>query len=239
MRKINSLFYIIGIVCIVIAGYILIDKFIEDNDIKINFNEDEEIILLNNKLNEVGSPLGWIIIVDAINNQDRNGNYIIGFDKDFLEDYKYRQLFIMEYILSIKNDYDNFIVLDMDGNMIQEAPTSDFTLAYLEYNEYNNYYKSIFGDDYDINRGMEGNTKYDNTHVYFDNRRAGTNGVYVSMMQATSVEYKNGVYIGEVLVTYSTRASELVGASLDAAIIKYTKDIDDNIILKSFILKDR
>ena len=239
MKKINSLFYIIGIVCVIIAVYILIGKVIDNNEINVNFNEDEEIELLNNKLTEVGSPLGWIIIVDGINNQDRNGNYIISFEDNLFDNYKYRQLFVMEYILSNSSNYDKFIVLDMDGTVIEEIPTSDFTLAYIEYEEYNDYYKSLFGEDFDIDKSMKGNTKYDNTHVYYENRRAGSNGVYVSMIQANEVEYNKENYIANVIVTYSTRASELVGASEDNAIIEYTKDINNNIVFKSFSLKDR
>ena len=239
MKKINSLFYIIGIVCIVIAVYILIGKVIDNNEVSVNFNENEEIALLNNKLTEVGSPLGWIIIVDGINNRDRNDNYIISFEDDLLENYKYRQLFVMEYILSNSSNYDKFIVLDMEGNLTNDSPTDDFTLAYLEYDEYNSYYKSLFGEDFDIHKTMKGNTFYDKTHVFYDNRRAGSNGVYVSMVQANEVEYSNGTYTGKAIVTYSTRAGELIGASEDTAIIEYTKDINDNILFKSFILKDR
>jgi len=239
MKKINSLFYIIGIVCIVIAVYILVGKVIDNSEINVNFNEDEEITILNNKLTEVGSSLGWIIIVDGINNQDTDGNYIISFEDDLFNNYKYRQLFVMEYILSNSSNYDKFIVLDMEGNLTNDMPTSDFTYAYLEYDEYNSYYKSLFGEDFDIDKTMKGNTKYDNTHVYYENRRAGSNGVYVSMMKANEVEYNNGTYIGKVTVTYSTRASELVGKSEDTAIIEYTKDINNNIIFKSFTLKDR
>jgi len=239
MKKINNLFYIIGIVCIVIAVYILVGKIIYDSEINVNFNEDEEIVLLNNQLVEVGSPLGWIIIVDGINNQDEDGNYIISFEDDLFNNYKYKQLFVMEYILSNSSNYDKFIVLDTEGNLTNDMPTSDFTYAYLEYDEYNSYYKSLFGEDFDIDKTMKGNTKYDNTHVYYENRRAGSNGVYVSMMKANEVEYNNGTYIGKVTVTYSTRASELVGKSEDTAIIEYTKDINNNIIFKSFTLKDR
>ena len=239
MKKINSLFYIIGTVCIVIAGYILIDKFIGSIDININFNEDEEIELLNDKLAEIGSPLGWTIIVDGISNQDRNGNYVISFEKDLLNNYSYRQLFVMEYILSISNSYDDFIVLDMNGNIIDDIPTSEFTLSYLEYDIYNSYYKSLFGEDFDIDKAVKGNTEYDNGYVYYDNRRAGSNGVYVSMIQASEIEYRNGFYVGDVSVTYSTRASELVGVGEDRATIEYVKDISGNIIIKSFMIKDR
>lgn len=239
MKKINGLFYMIGIVCVIIAGYILVSKFVDNNDIQINFNEDEEIQILNDKLTLIGSPLGWMVIVDSINNKDTNDNYVVSFDEDLLDNYEYRQLFVMEYILSISNNYDDFIVLDMDGNVIEDSPTSEFTLAYLDYKEYNEYYKSIFGEDFDSNKAMKGNTSYDKEYVFYDNRRAGSNGVYVSMMQASEVEYKDGIYKGIVSVTYSTRASELVGASQDTAILEYTKDINSNIIIKSFILKDR
>lgn len=239
MRKINSLFYIIGIVCVVIAGYILVNEFFDSVDIKINFNEDEELELLNDRLSEIGSPLGWIVLVDGINNQDRNGKYVISFDEDLLDNYGYRQLFVMEYILSISNNYDDFIVLDMDGNIVDDIPTSEFTLTYLEYDKYNSYYKNLFGEEFNINKSVKGNTEYDDGYVYYDNRRSGSNGVYVSMMQATGIEYNNGIFIGEVSVTYSTRASELVGSSVDTAIIEYTKDINGNIIIKSFILRDR
>lgn len=240
MKKINSLFYIIGIVCIVVAVYILIGEVIADNDANVNFNEDEEIVLLNNKLTEVGSPLGWIIIASGINNQDNDGNYVINFEENLLGDYKYRQLFVMEYVLSNINNYDNFVVLSaFNHSKSEDNPTDDYTLAYLEYDEYNSYYKSLFGEDFDLNKAMKGNTKYDKTHVYYENKRAGSNGVYVSMIQASEVEYNNGTYIGKAIVTYSTRASELVGASVDTAIIEYTKDINDNIIFKSFSLEDR
>lgn len=239
MKKVNSLFYIVGFVCIIIAGYILIDKFVSNNDIDINFNEDEEIEILNDKLAQIGSPLGWIIIVDGINNQDRNGNYIITFNENLLSDYKYRQLFVMEYILSISNEYDNFVVLDLDGNITNDSPSSDFTLSYLEYDEYNSYYESIFGENFDNSKAMKGNTKYDNNYVYYDNRRAGSNGVYVSMIQADEVSYEDGRFISKVTITYSTRASQLVGISEDIGIIEYTKDINDNIILSSFKLQDR
>ena len=52
------------------------------------------------------------------------------------------------------------------------------------------------------------------------------------------VTYDDGVYTANVKVTYSTRASELIGKEESSAIIEYTKDINDNIIFKSFTLKD-
>jgi len=239
MKKLNMIFYVIGTVCIIIAGYIIYDKYFTKDMVEVNFNEEEELVLLNNKLAEVGSSLGWVAIVDGINNQDRNGNYVVTLEEDLFSEYEYRQLFVMEYILSNTSNYDKFDVLDMNGNEVDDDPTSEFTMAYLDYNDYNEYYKSLFGEDFDINKAKNGNSSYDSTHVYYDNRRAGSNGVYVSMIQASDVDYDDGVYSGTATVTYSTRASELVGNGVDTAVIEYTKDINENIILKSFVLKDR
>ncbi len=240
MKKINTIFYIVGTVCFLIAIYIITDKyFIKDNSININFNEDEEIELLNDKLTETGSSLGWILIVDGINNQDSNGNYNITFNKDLFDTYSYRQLFVMEYILSNSNNYELFTVLDTSGNVIEDSPTSDMTQAYIDYDEYNKYYKSIFGEDFNTDKAIKGNTIYSNNNVYYENRRIGSSGVYVSMIQASEVKYSDNVYTSNITITYSTRASSLVGSPADKAILKYTKDINGNIIFKSFVIEGR
>ena len=240
MKKLNIIFYVIGTVCILIAIYIVFDKyFVKDDSISINFNEDEEIVDFNNKLNETGSSLGWIVLIDALNNQDGDGNYNVSFNSDLFDTYSYRQLFVMEYILSNTNNYDKFKVFDTSGNVVDDFPTSDMTYAYIDYDEFNTYYKSLFGEDFDITKSKNGNILYDNDYVYYENRRAGFNGVYVSMIQTDGIEYADGEYVSNVIITYSTRASELVGASTDRGVIKYIKDIDGNINFKSFVLKDR
>lgn len=239
MKKINILFYIIGILCFIIAGYIIYDDIFGVHSEGVTYYEEEEIELLNNKLKEVGSPLGWIIIVDGINNQDRNGNYNISFDKNLFDNYGYKQLFVMEYILSNEDNYNLFTVLDMNDNKTDDMPTSDFTKAYLKYDKYNEYYKDLFGEDFNISKAVKGNSKYDNNYVYYDNRRAGSNGVYVSMIQASSIDYEDEVYKANVKITYSTSASELVGIDEDTGVIEYSKDINGDIKLKSFVVKRR
>ena len=236
MKLLNKIFYMIGTVCIIIALYILFDKyFIEDN---VSFDGSAELISINERLTEVGSPLGWIVIVDGINNQ-KDGKYNISYDVNLLDSYSNRQLFVMEYILSNTSNYDKFTVLSaFDNSKIESGPTDDFTLAYIKYDEYNSYYKSLFGEDFDMTKAKKGNTSYDSEYVYYDNRRAGSNGVYVPMIQASGVTYNDGVYTANVKVTYSTRASELIGKEESSATLEYTKDINDNIIFKSFTLKD-
>ena len=236
MKLLNKIFYIIGTICIIIALYILFDKYvIKDN---VTFDGNKEINLVNDRLTELGSSLGFVVIVNGIDNQD-NGKYKVTYEEDLLSNYGYRQLFVMEYILSNNSNYDMFTTISrFDYNEIDGSPNDEFNLAYIKYDEYNNYYKSLFGEDFVMSKAIKGNTSYDNNHVYYENRRAGSNGVYVSMMQTDSVKYNDGIYTANVSITYSTRASELIGKDSDTGIIDYTKDINDNIIFKSFTLKD-
>ena len=67
----------------------------------------------------------------------------------------------MEYILSTKNENDKFILLSgFDNNKIEGEPTDDYTLAYLDYDTFNKYYKDLFGEDFDLNKQDKGNTTY-------------------------------------------------------------------------------
>jgi len=59
------------------------------------------------------------------------------------------------------------------------------------------------------------------------------------MITCNNVNYEDGEYTSDVTITYSTRAGELIGTNEDYGNIVYTKDINGNIKLKSFILKDR
>ncbi|UKI27612.1 MAG: hypothetical protein L6V91_03150 [Bacilli bacterium] len=113
-----------------------------------------------------------------------------------------------------------------------------FTIAYLDYNVFligiiMNYLVRIFN----IDKAKKGNTKYDKNYVYYDNRRPGSNGVYVSMITSDKVWYKNGEYIANVKVTYSTRLADIIGVSDSTGIVTYIKNSDNAIILRSFILE--
>ena len=238
MKKLNVICYVIGIVCFLIAGYIIYDNFFNKKD-NIIINKEVELNNINNLLSDIGSPLGWLIIVDGIKNQDSDGNYIVTYGKDLLSVYENRQLFVMEYILSYSDNNDKFIILNQIGNRVEGMPSDELVLAYLDYGIFNSYYNKLFGDDFDLGKSKKGNTSYDSEYVYYENRRAGTNGVYVPMLQATNVDYLDGIYSASVTITYSTRASDLINREEDYGTISYTKDINDNIILKSFVLKDR
>ena len=236
MKKLDIICIIIGVICFLLAGYIVYSKFFKEN--KIDFNKEEEIKLLDDKLAKIGTPLGWLIITDGIDHQNEDGTkYNISYGTNLLKEYSNRQLFTMEYILSTKNENDKFILLSgFDNNKIEGEPTDYYTLAYLDYDTFNKYYKDLFGEDFDLNKQDKGNTTYDKEYVYYRNRRAGSNNVYVPIIKAISVEYKNNKYIADIEVTYSTRASELIGVPKSNGTITYTKNIDNNILLEDFII---
>ena len=228
MKKLDIICIIIGVICFLLAGYIVYIKFFKEN--KIDFNEEEEIKLLDDKLAKIGTPLGWLIITDGIDHQNEDGTkYNISYGTNLLKEYSNRQLFTMKYILSTKNENDKFILLSgFDNNKIEGEPTDDYTLAYLDYDTFNKYYKDLFGEDFDLNKQDKGKTTYDKEYVYYRNRRAGSNNVYVPIIKAISVEYKNNKYIADIEVTYSTRASELIGVPKSNGTITYTKNIDNS-----------
>ena len=150
MKKLDIICIIIGVICFLLAGYIVYIKFFKEN--KIDFNKEEEIKLLDDKLAKIGTPLGWLIITDGIDHQNEDGTkYNISYGTNLLKEYSNRQLFTMKYILSTKNENDKFILLSsFDNNKIEGEPTDDYTLAYLDYDTFNKYYKDLFGEDFDL-----------------------------------------------------------------------------------------
>lgn len=237
MKKINIICFIMGIICFSIAGYIIYNKFYKQEEIK--FNKDEELKQVNNKLSEIGSSLGWLIITNGIDNQNEDGTkYSIEYNKNLLEEDYNKQLFTMEYILSTKNENDKFILLNgFDKSKVKDAnPSDDFILAYLYYNTFNKYYKKFFNKDFDISKQYKGDTSYDTEYVYYQNRKSGSNGVYVPMITSDNIEYKDNKYVANITITYSTRAATLIGKENDKGKLVYTKDINNNIILESFMV---
>lgn len=236
MKKLNIICIITGLICFLLAGYITYNKFFKEKN--INFNKEEELKQINDVLVETGNSLGWLIITNGIDHQNEEGTkYNISYGTNLLKDIKNKQLFIMEYILSTKNENDKFIVLSgIDNHKIEGEPTDDYTLAYLDYNTFNEYYKKFFDEDFELNKQDKGNTSYDKEYVYYRNRRAGSNNVYVPMINATNVKYKNNTLIADIEITYSTRAAQLIGKEKDKGTITYTKNINNNIVLNTFII---
>lgn len=237
MKKINLLFIIVGIISFLVAGYIITDKILARN-INVEIDEEKELGTANEYLAKIGSPLGWLIVKEGINMQDDNGKYKPRYNYDYLNSIENKQLFTMEYVLSYPDNESQFVVLSAgDYKKIDVSPTDDFTIAYLDYNIFNKYYNQLFGKDFNIDKAKKGNTEYDKEYVYYDNRRPGSNGVYVSMITSDKVWYKNGEYIANVKVTYSTRLADIIGVSDSTSIVTYIKNSDNAIILRSFILE--
>lgn len=237
MKKINLLFIIVGIISFLVAGYIITDKILARN-INVEIDEGKELGTANEYLAKIGSPLGWLIVKEGINMQDDNGKYKPRYNYDYLNSIENKQLFTMEYILSYPDNESQFVVLSAgDYKKIDVSPTDDFTIAYLDYNIFNKYYNQLFGKNFNIDKAKKGNTEYDKEYVYYDNRRPGSNGVYVSMITSDKVWYKNGEYIANVKVTYSTRLADIIGVSDSTGIVTYIKNSDNAIILRSFILE--
>ena len=131
MKKLDIICIIIGVICFLLAGYIVYSKFFKEN--KIDFNKEEEIKLLDDKLAKIGTPLGWLIITDGIDHQNEDGTkYNISYGTNLLKEYSNRQLFTMEYILSTKNENDKFILLSgFDNNKIEEKLKQVFRPEFL------------------------------------------------------------------------------------------------------------
>ena len=106
----------------------------------------------------------------------------------------------------------------------------------MDYNTFNKYYKKFFNKDFDISKQYKGDTSYDTEYVYYQNRKSGSNGVYVPMITSDNIEYKDNKYVANITITYSTRAATLIGKENDKGKLVYTKDINNNIILESFMV---
>lgn len=237
MKKLNIIGWFVGIICITVAIYIVYNKTYNVRE-NIKINQEEEIKLLNGTLSEVASPLGWLIIIDALSNQNEDGSYNISYETDLLKDYYNRQLFTMGYILLYQNNYDKFTVLSkLSNELIEKSPTDNSVKAYLDYNTFNEFYKRLFGDNFDLKKAKQGNTSYDKNYVYYDNRKNESNNIYVPMITCNNLEYKNNEYISSVTITYSTAASDLIGAVTSTGIITYSKDIDNNILFRTFMIE--
>lgn len=232
----KMLIIIVFIVVLILGFYIGYNVFFLDDENILMIDEEREI--LNNKLSEIGSPLGLMILVDGIDSWGNVKNFELRKNINLIEDEENRQLFVMEYILTYQDNYNKFIILDrIQKNILDDiSPTDDDVLAYLGYDDFNNYYKDLFGHDFDIINSKKGGTLYDNKYIYYDNRRSLLNGLYVPMMMVREIKYENGCFVADIDVQYSEMARKILGYDSDSATIIYNRNSDDNIILKSLIL---
>lgn len=256
MKK-NSNIGIVLVVIIVILLAVFIIFGLKDKDVdnnlennnndnlqnnNANFDETKEKQALEDTIKNIDSSLGVITIVTAIDKYNAGGDYVTKKNVNLLEDMDKQQLFVMEQIVTDKNNDDNFVILDSNGNLSNEkiSPTTDMILAYYPYDlftkEYNKYFKDNF--DYNKRKTSVSNNDYDNNkeYIYYENRRSGMNGLSIKSIDINSIKnISNNEYEASITLNYSDRLSDLLNTKQETAKLKYIKD-NDNIKIESYIL---
>lgn len=186
---------------------------------------------LEEQIKDLEGPLGWLAILS--DEKSFGTEYHVSEDSNILETTKAKQLFIMEYILQDEN-YKAKQFKTIEGKDIKdiENPTDEMTMACLPYDFFDRFYSKWFGGFIDINEVKKPeniNEGYLDNYIYYDNLRAGANGINVKEMKITEIKNAPGsnVYSATIELTYSKRASELLGRKADQAKLIYEVIIKD------------
>lgn len=239
MKK--GIIFLLIVIVATIGGYLYFSKgTIKGTDVDVTKEKEK----LNDDLQDITKSLGWLVITSGIDNYNSGGKYEPQKNKDLLATTENRQLFIMEKILEKESNYSRFVKVAQDGSVDKDPNTivtDEMTTAYYPANLFNTEYKKYFGEDFDIdNRKVSTlNTAQDKSkdYVYYNNKRAGANGLSVDAMTVNKVEYnkEDALLVADITLTYSSRASSL-GYSYNNMTLNYTRD-NDNLILKSMFIK--
>lgn len=232
---------IIFILVIIIIGlcFIGVKKYFMNKE---EFDSKTEIDEVSSTFHNIENELGWLLVVNSIDNYTASASYKITKDKDLFSLEGYKQLFIMEYILSDMNNYDDFVVLNSyDYKEVNDlSPTSDTTIAYYPYDKFNNIYLNFFGTDFDIKTAKRSNTsnEYNDSkdYVYYENRRSGANGLGIDSLSIEDITKEEDNYKMQGSISYTERLASNLDYNSDSFEIVYQKK-DDKIILKTFIVK--
>lgn len=189
---------------------------------------------------ELKDSLGIVAIESDVN----TGNYVIKKGEDLLKSTFNRQLFVMEKIASDSNNYGNFVILDMNGEVDIEGvdPTMDGTIAYYPYDLFKDVYAKYFEESFSLeNRKLSTfNNKYDkdSNYIYYDNRRSGRNGIGIIDVTDISVDMVGiDQYEASVILHYSDNLAQMLGVDKEKAYFSYHKDSDKHVKLDSYIFK--
>lgn len=239
MKK--GIIFLLIVIVATIGGYLYFSKgTIKGTDVDVTKEKEK----LNDDLQDITKSLGWLVITSGIDNYNSGGKYEPQKNKDLLATTENRQLFIMEKILEKESNYNRFVKVAQDGSADKDPNTivtDEMTTAYYPANLFNTEYKKYFGEDFDIdNRKVSTlNTAQDKSkdYVYYNNKRAGANGLSVDAMTVNKVKYnkEDALLVADITLTYSSRASSL-GYSYSNMTLNYTRD-NDNLILKSMFIK--
>ena len=208
------------------------------NTIQEENNENDVNVDFDSFLADVSSSLGHLVVLHSVLPQygERKNN-------DYIKNIDDKQTMVMEYILKDKNNEKNFV--KVSGITLQKDDSLDVrhetTIAYYPYNLFNAEYKKLFGEDFNVSTRITSvgePNEYDKSldYVYYINRRAGLNGMYVSDMNVDNTTKNDDSYTITVNMTYSDRLSEKLGVKIEKAEMVCSVS-NGNISLKSFIVK--
>ncbi len=210
----------------------IINKSIRNNNITENDDHD-----INQFLNEMTKPLGWLVVRHTYSQYaNREGINYLSFNED-------KEVLTFEYIISKNENVQNFIVLNStDDTIIESNPQEEYTKAYYPYTLFNEEYKKLFNEDFDINIRIVANNssnEYDNSsdYVYYPNSHPGANDMYVESIELIDMKYDKDTakYTINVNMTYSEKLASDTGMKHEKAQIIYHLN-EGNIIMESFIV---
>ena len=215
----------------------------ENNLTNQNFNETEEKDALNQNIEEIKNSLGFITILTSIDKYNAGGDYVTKKDTNLLETTKEKQLFIMEQIVNHTENDKNFVVLDINGEVDKEMtnPTTEGTTAYYPADLFKQEYATYFKEEFALEERQISayNNKYDKdvNYIYYENRRAGTNGLSVAEITIEKIEKNTpDIYEASITLHYNDRTSSMLGVSSEEASLTYTRN-GDNIQIETYKLK--
>lgn len=222
---------------------------IKDNNLKFNekesnekeLNEEDEKEKLNNKIKDIKSSLSLITILTSIDKYNAGGDYITKKNKNLLEHSASKQLFVIEQITTNKENYQNFIILNTNGELDKEItnPNEMATFAYYPYNLFIKEYEKYFEDAFQIENRKTSNLNNiydkDKNYIYYENRKDGLNGLYISEITIDSInQVSSNKYQANLILNYSERLSDMLGVKSENAELIYNKD---TIKIDSYMLK--
>lgn len=249
-KKTNSM-GVLGIAIVIIllgvvGVYLLRDKnvsFNQGENTDTTFDSVAERDSFNQDLKEIESSLGFIAILTSIDKYNAGGDYVTKKDVNLLEDNKEKQLFVMEQIVRNTENDKNFVILNMNGEVDKEitTPTTEGSIAYYPASLFESVYHKYFEGNFSIEQrevsSYQNKYDQDSNYVYYNNRRAGMNGLTVSSITVEKVEKSSdGMYLAHITLHYSSRAVELLSVDSDTAELVYQRD-EDGIKIQSYMIK--
>lgn len=234
MKKVLKVLLVL--ILIVLVGFCYYLLRVKSFDINKNVYIDEKD-KVEDLMNEINRPLTMMILSNCIDNEYSKEEYDLTKNENLLNQIKYKQQFTMEYYLNKTKNYDKFMLVNQEGNEDEDAyVTDEQAIAYLNYDDFNNSYKELFGKDFNMkNREYSPFKTFDDKgYVYYSNRRSGNNGLFIVSDNIDAILKTNNTYKAKVTLNYNERLKEKLDTN--EMIIEYSY-INDKIVIKSISFK--